>query len=73
VHDEGVAHNVNPVIVIEIYPNNGVLALREQRRKKRYTTSTAAIYAWLVRGEAIAASEARYKARKEARKTRRKR
>lgn len=64
VHDEGVGHNVSPNIVMEIYTQNGAIAFREKRRKRRYHTSTADIYAWLVRKEALAAMTAKRKARK---------
>lgn len=70
VHDEGVAHNVKPVIVMEIYQHNGVISFREQRRKKRYVTTAAEVYAWLVRGEALAAMAARKATRKTTRKRR---
>lgn len=64
VHDAGVGHNVSPNIVLEIWPKNGVLVLREKRRRKRYTTSTADVYGWLVRREALAVAAARREARK---------
>jgi hypothetical protein len=72
VHDEGVGHNVRSDIVLEIWPQNGVLVLREKRRRKRFSTTTADVYGWLVRGEALTAMAARREARKQRRQERRK-
>lgn len=70
VHDESVGHNVSPNIVLEVWPQNGVLVFREKRRRKRYTTSTAKIYAMLVRNEALAVVAARRAARKSRKQSR---
>jgi len=66
VTDNGVGHNINPNLVIEIYPQNGTIVFREQRRKKRYPTTASDIYAMLVRRSALAAAVS--KRRKRARK-----
>lgn len=67
VHDDNVPYRVNPNLILEIYPH-GRIAIREQRRSRRYWTSTADIYAWRVRIEALQALAAAKKARAEKRK-----
>lgn len=70
VHDASAGHNVNPNIVLEIWPKNGVLVLREKRRRTSVSTTTAEVYAWLVRRRALAATTARREARKQAKRLR---
>ena len=72
VTDNGVNHNVNPKLILEIYPHNGVIAIREKRRKKRYYSTTADIYSGMVRSAAFAAIAAKKKARKDRLAARRK-
>jgi hypothetical protein len=67
--DQGVAHNVNPKIVIEVWPN-GTLTFREAKRRRKYHASTADIYSMLVRRQAIRELAERKQARKLARKAR---
>jgi hypothetical protein len=70
VHDSSVGHNVSPNIVLEVWPQNGVLVFREKRRRKRYSTTTAKVYAGLVRQEALAVVAARREARKSRKQSR---
>lgn len=46
-----VPHGVNPVLVITLYPE-GLIGLREQRRRKEYTVDAGSLYARLVAAEA---------------------
>lgn len=54
VEDRNAAYNVNPKIVIEVWPN-GTLTFREAKRRRKYHISTADLYSMLVRREALAA------------------
>lgn len=70
VNDPGVGHRVNPKLIFEIYPN-GTLAMREQKRKKRFYITAASLYSYLMQRDArayIAAKRERAKAHKKARR-----
>jgi len=68
VTDHDVGHRVNPRLVLEIYPHNGTLIMREERRRKRYSIGAADLYSLLVRRAALAAIAARKAKRAEKRK-----
>jgi hypothetical protein len=71
VTDNGVAHNVNPKLVMEVWPKNGTITVREHGRRKKYSTTTADLYSLLVRWAANAEVAKRKKARAEKRMRRR--
>jgi hypothetical protein len=70
VEDRNVAYNVNPKIVIEVWPN-GTLTFREAKRRRKYHASTADIYSMLVRRQAIKDMNERKLSKKAALKARR--
>lgn len=73
VHDENVARRTRPDLVWEIYQNTGAITLREKGKRRRYTATTADIFQWLLRREAmryLGMKAANKAARKKARKAR---
>jgi hypothetical protein len=70
VTDQGVGHNTNPNLVIEIYPKDGTITIREKRRKRKYSTTASDIYSLLVRWAALAEIDKLKKARIERRNAR---
>lgn len=46
-----VPHGVNPKIVVTLYPN-GVIGLRESRRRREYTLGVGALYVQAVAAQA---------------------
>lgn len=53
VTDNGVGHNVNPYLVVEIY-YNGTITIREKGRRRKYSGTISDIYSLFVRWTAQA-------------------
>jgi len=58
-----VPHGVRPRIAVTIYPN-GVIGLREYKRRREYQLGVGALYVQAVASEALAERIARKKARR---------
>lgn len=71
--DYNVRHNVNPKLVMEVYPNNGTITMREHGRRKRFSCTAADIYHLTMRWAANAEKALRRKDRAEKRKNKRRR